>query len=178
MNGRFVAVDEYMRTSVPNIYAIGDVIPSPALAHVAQREGILAVDHLAGKHVQTINYLAVPNCTYSHPEVASVGLTERAAREAGHDVRVGKFPFSALAKAMIVGDTSGFVKIVAAKRYDEVLGVHIIGPKATELIAEATLGIQMETTVEAMANTIHAHPTLAEAMLEAAHGVYGEAIHI
>lgn len=177
MNGRFIAVDEFMRTSVPNIYAIGDVTASPALAHVASREGILAVDHLAGKHVQTINYLAVPNCTYSHPEVASVGLTERAAREAGHDVRVGKFPFSALGKAMIVGDTAGFVKIVAAKRYDEVLGIHIIGPKATELIAEATLGIKMETTVEEIANTIHAHPTLAEAMLEAAHGVYGEAIH-
>ena len=178
MNGRFVAVDEYMRTSVPHIYAIGDVTASPALAHVASREGTLAVDHMAGKHVQTINYRAVPNCTYSHPEVASVGLTEHAAREAGYDVRVGKFPFSALGKAMILGDTAGFVKIVGDKRYDEVLGIHIIGPKATELIAEATLGIKMETTVEEIANTIHAHPTLAEAMLEAAHGVYGEAIHI
>ncbi|HET6350373.1 MAG TPA: dihydrolipoyl dehydrogenase [Candidatus Krumholzibacteria bacterium] len=178
MNGRFIAVDEFMRTNVPSIYAIGDVIASPALAHVASREGILAVDHMAGKHVQTINYRAVPNCTYSHPEVASVGLTERAAKEAGYDVRVGKFPFSALGKATILNDTAGFVKIVADKRYDEVLGVHIIGPKATELIAEATLGIKMETTVEEIANTIHAHPTLAEAMLEAAHGVYGEAIHI
>jgi len=178
MNGRFIAVDEYMRTSVANIYAIGDVTSSPALAHVASREGILAVDHLAGRHVQTINYLAVPNCTYSHPEVASVGLTERAAREQGYDVRVGKFPFSALGKAMIVGDTAGFVKIVADKRYDEVLGVHIIGPKATEVIAEAALGVKLETTVEELANTIHAHPTLAEAMLEAAHAVYGEAIHV
>lgn len=178
MNKRFVAVDEFMRTNVPNIYAIGDVVATPALAHVATREGILAVDHLAGKHVQTINYLGVPNCTYSHPEVASVGLTEKAARDAGHDVRVGKFPFSALGKATILQDTTGFVKIVADKRYDEVLGVHIIGPKATELIAEATLGIKLETTVEEVANTIHAHPTLAEAMLEAAHGVYGEAIHI
>ncbi len=178
MNKRFVAVDEFMRTSVPHIYAIGDVVATPALAHVATREGILAVDHLAGKHVQTINYQAVPNCTYSHPEVASVGLTEKAAREAGHDVRVGKFPFSALGKATILQDTAGFVKIVADKRYDEVLGVHIIGPKATELIAEATLGLKLETTVEEVANTVHAHPTLAEAMLEAAHGVYGEAIHI
>lgn len=178
MNGRFIAVDEYMRTSTPSVYAIGDVIQTPALAHVATREGILAVDHLAGKHVQTINYRAVPNCTYSHPEVASVGLTEKAARDAGYDVRVGKFPFSALGKATILNDTAGFVKIVADRRYDEVLGVHIIGPKATELIAEATLGIKMETTVEEVANTIHAHPTLAEAMLEAAHGVYGEAIHI
>lgn len=178
MNGRFVAVDEYMRTSVPHIYAIGDVTASPALAHVASREGTLAVDHIAGRHVQPINYLAVPNCTYSHPEVASVGLAERAARERGHDVRVGKFPFSALGKAMIVGDTAGFVKIVADKRYDEVLGVHIIGPKATEIIAEAVLGMKLETTVEEIANTVHAHPTLAEAMLEAAHGVYGEAVHV
>ncbi|HKW14448.1 MAG TPA: dihydrolipoyl dehydrogenase [Candidatus Krumholzibacteria bacterium] len=178
MDRRFVAVDEFMRTNVPNIYAIGDVIASPALAHVASREGILAVDHLAGKHVQTINYLAVPNCTYSHPEVASVGLTEKAARDKGYDVRIGKFPFSALGRAQILGDTTGFVKIVADKRYDEVLGVHIIGPRATELIAEATLGVKLETTVEEVANTIHAHPTLAEAMLEAAHGVYGEAIHI
>jgi dihydrolipoamide dehydrogenase len=175
---RFVKVDEYMRTSVPGVYAIGDVVATPALAHVASREGILAVDHIAGKHVQTINYLAVPNCTYSHPEVASVGLTERAAREQGYDVAVGKFPFSALGRAMIVGDTTGFVKIVADKRYDEVLGVHIIGPRATELIAEAVLGRKLETTVEEIANTVHAHPTLAEAMLEAAHGVYGEAIHV
>lgn len=178
MDRRFVAVDEYMRTSVPGIYAIGDVVATPALAHVASREGILAVDHLAGKHVQTIDYLTVPNCTYSHPEVASVGLTEQAARERGYDVAVGKFPFSALGKAMILGDTSGFVKIVAEKRYDEVLGVHIIGPKATELIAEAVLGRKLETTVEEIANTVHAHPTLSEAMLEAAHGVYGEAIHV
>ena len=178
MNGRFVAVDEYMRTNVPGVYAIGDVIATPALAHVASREGIVAVDHIAGKHVQPIDYLTVPNCTYSHPEVASVGLTERAAREQGYDVAVGKFPFSALGKAMILGDTSGFVKIVADKRYDEVLGVHIIGPRATELIAEGVLGRKLETTVEEIANTVHAHPTLAEAMLEAAHGVYGEAIHV
>jgi dihydrolipoyl dehydrogenase len=178
MDGRFVAVDEYMRTSVPNVYAIGDVVATAALAHVASREGTLAVDHIAGRPVHPINYLAVPNCTYSHPEVASVGLTERAAREKGYDVRIGKFPFSALGKAMIVGDTTGFVKIVADTRYDEVLGVHVIGPKATEIIAEATLGVRMETTVEEIANTIHAHPTLAEAMMEAAHAVYGEAIHV
>lgn len=178
MNGRFVAVDPYMRTNVPGVYAIGDVVATPALAHVGSREGILAVDHIAGKPVHPIDYLAVPNCTYSHPEVASVGLTERAAREAGHDVRVGKFPFSAISKAAILGDTSGFVKIVADKRYDEVLGVHIIGPRATELIAEAVLGKRLEATVESIANTVHAHPTLAEAMMEAAHAVYGEAIHI
>ncbi len=178
MNGRFIAVDEYMRTNVPNVYAIGDVVATPALAHVASHEGILAVDHIAGRPVHPIDYLAIPNCTYSYPEVASVGLTERAAREKGHDVRVGKFPFSALAKAAIVGNTTGFVKIVADKRYDEVLGVHIIGPRATELIAEAVLGQHLETTVEAITNTVHAHPTLSEAMMEAAYAVYGETIHI
>jgi dihydrolipoamide dehydrogenase len=178
MNGRFVAVDETMRTNVTNVYAIGDVLATPALAHVASREGILAVDHMAGRPAHPIDYLAVPNCTYSNPEVASVGLTERAAREQGHDVRVGKFPFSAISKAAILGDTTGFVKIVADQRYDEVLGVHIVGPRATELIAEAVLGKHLETTVEAIAHTIHAHPTLAEAMMEAAHAVYGEAIHI
>jgi dihydrolipoamide dehydrogenase len=178
MDGRYIAVDEYMRTSVPGVYAIGDVCPTPWLAHVATREGILAVDHLAGKPVEPIDYDKVPNCTYTSPEVASVGLTEAKAKERGYDVRVGKFPFSAIGKAMIVGETAGFIKIVAEKRYDEVLGVHIIGPKATELIAEATLGLKLETTVEEVANTIHAHPTLSEAMLESAHSVYGEAIHI
>jgi dihydrolipoamide dehydrogenase len=178
MDGRYLAVDEYMRTSVPGVYAIGDVCPTPWLAHVASKEGILAVDHIAGKPVEPIDYDKVPNCTYATPEVASVGLTERAAKERGYDVRVGKFPFSAIGKAMILGDTSGFIKIVSESRYDELLGVHIIGPKATELIAEATLGLKLETTVEEIANTIHAHPTLSEAMLEAAHSVYGEAIHI
>jgi dihydrolipoamide dehydrogenase len=178
MDRRFVAVNEFMQTSVPHIYAIGDVTASPALAHVASKEGLVAVDHLAGKPVHAIDYTTVPNCTYSNPEVASVGLTERAAKEQGYDVRIGKFPLSALAKAMILGDTGGFVKIVAEKRYDEVLGVHIIGPRATESIAEAVLGRKLETTVEEIANTIHAHPTLAEAIMEAAHSVYGEAIHV
>jgi dihydrolipoamide dehydrogenase len=175
MNGRFIAVDEYMRTSVANIYAIGDVVSSPALARgfARRRPG---VDHLAGRHVQTINSCGAERA-YS-PEVASVGLTERAEREKGYDVKVGRFPFSALGKAMIVGEAAGFVKIVADARGDEVLGVHIIGPKATEVIAEAALGVKLETTVEELANTIHAHPTLAEAMLEAAHAVYGEAIHV
>jgi len=178
LDGRFIAVDETMQTSVPGVYAIGDVVKTPALAHVASREGIIAVDHIAGKPVRPIDYGKVPGCTYSSPEVASVGITERDAKEAGIDYRIGKFPFSASGKAMILGQTTGFIKIVADKRYDEVLGVHIVGPKATELIAEATLGVHMETTVEEIAETIHAHPTLSEAMLEAAHSVYGEAIHI
>jgi dihydrolipoamide dehydrogenase len=171
-------VDEYMRTNVPHIYAIGDVVKTPQFAHVASAEGVLAVDHIAGKPAEPIDYDKVPSCTYSQPEVASAGLTEREARERGYDLKVGKFPFSAIGKAMIVGGTGGFVKIVSDARYDEVLGVHIVGPKATELIAEASLGLKLETTTEEIAHTVHPHPTLSEAMLEAAHSVYGEAIHI
>jgi len=178
MDGRYIGVDAYMQTNVPGVYAIGDVVNTPWLAHVASKEGILAVDHIAGKPAHPIDYDKVPNCTYTTPEVASVGMTERAAKEAGIDYGVGKFPFSAIGKAAILGDTTGFVKIIQDKRYDEMLGVHIIGPRATELIAEASLGLHLETTVEEVAETIHAHPTLSEAMMEAAHGVYGETIHI
>jgi dihydrolipoamide dehydrogenase len=174
----YVVVDEFMRTSVPTIYAIGDIVRTPWLAHVASAEGILAVDHIAGKSAYPIDYRKIPACTYCRPEVASAGLTEKAAADAGYDVAVGRFPFSAIGKAMILGETDGFVKIVSEKRYGEVLGVHIIGPKATELIAEAGLGLRLETTVEEVFRTVHAHPTLSEAMLEAAHSVYGEAIHI
>ncbi len=174
----YVRVNEFMQTSVPTIYAIGDIVRTPWLAHVASAEGILAVDHMAGKHVEPINYRKTPACTYCRPEVASVGLTEKAAREEGHDVAVGRFPFSAIGKALILGEPDGFVKIVSEKKYGEVLGVHIIGPKATELIAEACLGLRVEATVEEIFRTVHAHPTLSEAMLEAAHSVYGEAIHL
>lgn len=177
MDGRTIRVNEFMQTSVPAIYAIGDIVAAPWLAHVASAQGILAVDHIAGKPVHPIDYDKVPNCTYTTPEVASVGLTERAAKERGYDVRTGKFPFSAIGKAMILGDTTGFVKMVSDARYDELLGVHIIGPRATELIAESSLGLKLETTVEEVAHTIHPHPTLSEAVLETAHSVYGEAIH-
>jgi len=177
MDGRFVKVDEYMRSVIPNVYAIGDVVKTPQLAHVASAEGVLAVDHIAGKPVEPIDYDKVPSCTYSQPEVASVGLSEQAAKDRGYDVKLGKFPFSAIGKAMILGETGGFVKIVSDARYDELLGVHIIGPRATELIAEAGLGLKLETTVEEVARTVHAHPTLSETMMEAAHSVYGEAIH-
>jgi dihydrolipoamide dehydrogenase len=145
---------------------------------VASAEGILAVDHIAGKRVSPIDYTRNPSCTYSSPEVASVGLSEREAKERGYEVAVGRFPFSASGKAAILGHTEGLVKIVAEKRYNEILGVHIVGPKATELIAEAGAALNLEATVEAMTHIIHAHPTLSEAMLEAAHDVYGEAIHI
>jgi len=174
----YVHVNEFMQTNVSNIYAIGDIVRTPWLAHVASAEGILAADHIAGRDAHPVDYDKIPNCTYCSPEVASVGLTEQKARDAGYSVKVGQFPFSAIAKAMILGESDGFIKIVSDEAYDEVLGVHIIGPKATELVAEACLGMKLETTVEEIAKTVHAHPTLSEAMMEAAHSVYGEAIHI
>jgi dihydrolipoamide dehydrogenase len=174
----YVKVDKFMRTNVPNVYAIGDVVPTPWLAHVASAEGVVAVEHMARGETRPLNYDQIPGCTYCAPEVASIGLSEAAARERGHDVVVGKFPFSASGKARIVNETAGFVKIVAEKKYDEVLGVHIIGPKATELIAEAGVALKLEATSEELVRTIHAHPTLAEVIHEAAEAVSGHAIHI
>jgi dihydrolipoamide dehydrogenase len=174
----YIEVDEHMHTGVGNVYAIGDVVPTPWLAHVASAEGILAVEHMAGQDVKPLDYGHVPNCTYCEPEVASVGMTEQQAKEAGHEVATGKFPFTALAKAAILGKTSGFVKVVRDTKYDEVLGVHIIGAHATDLIAEACVGLHLETTNEELIRTIHAHPTMAEAVHEAAHAAAGHAIHI
>jgi dihydrolipoamide dehydrogenase len=174
----YVKVNPYMQTAVPHIYAIGDVVNTPWLAHVASAEGILAVEHLAGQAARPINYDRVPSCTYCDPEVASVGLSEAKARERGYDVQTGKFPFSALGKARILGKTAGFVKVVREKRYDEVLGVHIVGAHATDLIAEACVALQMEGTDEELFRTMHAHPTLSEAVMEAAHAAHGQAIHI
>jgi len=173
----YIAVDSFMRTGEPNVYAIGDIVPTPALAHCASAEGILAVEHIAGKEVRAINYDHVPNATYTDPEVASVGLTEKKAKERGYDVKVGKFPFTANSKAKILGDAGGLVKFVTDAKYDELLGVHIVGPKATELIAEACAALELEATSESIAKTIHAHPTLSEAMMEAAEDVAGHAIH-
>ncbi len=182
MDRGYVVVDPLFRTNVPGISAIGDVItmggPHYQLAHVSSMEGILLAERIAGQHVQPINYDHVPRCTYSDPEIGSVGLTEAQAKAAGHDVRVGTFPFRALARARMAGETDGFVKIVAEKKYDEVLGVHIIGPRATELVAEAVVGLRMEITVEELVRTIHAHPTMSEAVGEAAHAAHGAAIHI
>jgi dihydrolipoamide dehydrogenase len=174
----YIRVDGYMQTNVPGIYAIGDVAPTPWLAHVAQAEGVVAVEHMAGKPTMKVNYDQIPGCTYCSPEVASIGLTEAKAKERGYDVAVGKFPFTAIGKARVVNDTSGFVKIVAEKKYDEVLGVHIIGPSATELIAEASAAMTLEATSEDLVRTVHAHPTLAEAIHEAAEAVSGHPIHI
>jgi dihydrolipoamide dehydrogenase len=173
----YVKVNPLMQTSLPHVYAIGDVVDTPWLAHVASAEGILAVEHMAGQPVRPINYDQVPSCTYCDPEVGSVGLSEARARERGYDVAVGKFPFTALGKAAILGHTGGFVKVVRETRYDELLGVHIIGASATDLIAEACAALHLEATDEALVHTIHAHPTLSEAVGEAAHAALGHAIH-
>jgi dihydrolipoamide dehydrogenase len=141
-------------------------------------EGIVTAERIAGQEVRPINYDHVPACTYTEPEIGSVGLTERAARERGYDVRVGTFPFGVLGRAKIAGETEGFVKIVADTKYDEILGVHMIGPRATELVAEAVLALRLECTVEELIRTIHAHPTMSEAVGEAAHATHGAAIHL
>ena len=174
----YIKVDEYMRAAEPNVYAIGDVIPTPWLAHVASKEGCLAAEHIAGRNPQPINYDHVPNCTYCEPEIGSVGLSEAKARERGYQVKVGKFPFSALGKAMILGETEGFVKVVTDAKYDEVLGVHIIGPHATDLLAEACVAMGLEATAEELGHIMHAHPTLSEALMEAAEAVHGMATSI
>jgi dihydrolipoamide dehydrogenase len=173
----YIKVDPFMRTAEPNFYAIGDVIPTPWLAHVASAEGILAIETIAGKNPRPINYDRVPNCTYCQPEVASIGLTEARARERGFDVQVGRFSIPVLAKAQIVGATEGLVKIVSDKKYDEVLGLHIIGPSATEMIVEGGAALQMEATVEEMINMIHAHPTVSESIHEAFEDAHGMVIH-
>jgi len=173
-----IETNEYCETAEPGIYAIGDVLPTAQLAHLASKEGILVVEKIAGKKVEPINHHLVPNCTYCDPEVASVGLTEEKAKEAGYDVKVGKFPFSASGKARILGETDGFVKIIAEKKYDEVLGVHIIGPHATELLAEACVGMALETTADELGRIMHAHPTVSESVMEAAEGVHDLTIHM
>ncbi len=178
----YVRVDAQYRTNVPGISAIGDVItmggPHPQLAHVSSAEGIVTAERIAGQPVRPINYDHVPGCTYCDPEIGSVGLTEREAIERGYDVRIGTFPFGVLGRAKMAAETDGFVKIVADKKYDEVLGVHMIGARSTELVAEATALLRLEATVEEVIRTIHAHPTFAEAIGEAAHAVHGAAIHL
>ena len=183
MDRGYIKVDELYRTSVPNISAIGDVITlgagaHPQLAHVSSMEGIVTAERLAGLDVRPLNYHHVPGCTYCDPEIGSVGLTEAEARNRGYDVRVGSFPFGVLGRAKMAGESEGFVKIVADKKYDEVLGVHMIGPRSTELVAEAVLALRLECTAEELIRTIHAHPTFSEAVGEAAHAVHGAAIHI
>ena len=183
MEKGYIVVDAAYRTNVPGISAIGDVITlgkpgHPQLAHVSSAEGILAAERIAGQDPPPLNYDHVPGCTYCDPEIGSVGLTEREAKARGYDVRIGTFPFGVLGRAKMAGETEGFVKIVADKKYDELLGVHMIGLRSTELVAEATVALRLESTVEELIRTIHAHPTMAEAVGEAAHATHGAAIHI
>ncbi|MBV9342490.1 MAG: dihydrolipoyl dehydrogenase [Acidobacteria bacterium] len=175
----FLKTNEWMQTAEPGVYAIGDIVlGSPQLAHVGAMEGIVAVAKVAGRPEKPINLRRIPNVTFCHPEIGSVGLTEAKAREQGYTVKVGKFPFTANSRASIVGEHEGFIKIVSESAYGEILGVHIIGPQATELIAEAVTAMELEATVEDLMWTIHAHPTLAEAMLDASNSVYGMAINV
>jgi dihydrolipoyl dehydrogenase len=179
----FVKVDELFCTGVPGISAIGDVITMGTgahaqLAHLSSAEGIVLAERIAGRETRPIDYDRVPACTYCDPEIGSVGLTEEEARERGYDVRIGSFPFGVLGRAKMAGETEGFVKIVAEKKYDQLLGVHMIGLRATELVAEAAVALRLESTVEELIRTIHAHPTMSEAIGEAAHAVHGAAIHL
>jgi dihydrolipoamide dehydrogenase len=178
MDRGFVKVSPRMETSLPGLYAIGDVAGPPLLAHKASAEGIVAAEAIAGHPVRPVDYRAVPSCTYCHPQVASLGLTEAQARAAGREVKVGKYMFLANGKAQALAEPEGLVKIVAAADTGEILGAHILGAEATELIAEFGLGKTLETTVEEVAHTIHAHPTMAEAVMEAALDAMGQAIHL
>ncbi|MFN8059173.1 MAG: dihydrolipoyl dehydrogenase [Vicinamibacterales bacterium] len=179
----YILVDDHYRTSVAGISAVGDVITlgrpgHPQLAHLSSMEAVLAVEHLAGREIRPLDYDHVPACTYCDPEIGSVGLTEDEAKERGYDVVVGTFPFGVLGRAKVANEPEGLVKIVAEKKYDEVLGVHMIGLRATEIVAEATMALRLECTVEELIRTIHAHPTMSEAVAEAAHAVHGAALHV
>jgi dihydrolipoamide dehydrogenase len=178
MDRGYVRVNEYMETNVPGLHAIGDVTPTAALAHVASHEGIVAAERIAGMKPHPVNYNAIPNCTYCHPQVASVGLTEAQARAAGRAIRVGKFPFTANTKAGILGQGDGFVKAISDAATGEILGVHIVGVLATEQIAESVVARHFEATAIELAEVVHAHPTLAEATMEAMFGTDGRPIHI
>ena len=173
-----VLVNEWYQTSVPGYYAIGDIIPTQALAHVASAEGITCVEKIKGMHVETIDYGNIPSCTYCHPEIASVGLTEKQAKEKGYELKVGKFPFSASGKATANGDVDGFIKVIFDAKYGEWLGCHMVGDGVTDMIAEAVVARKLETTGHEVLKAIHPHPTISEAVMEAVAAAYGEVIHI
>jgi len=173
-----VEVDDYYLTSVEGVYAIGDIVHGPALAHVASHEGIICVEKIAGKHVEPMDYGNIPGCTYTHPEIASVGMTEKAARDAGYDIKVGKFPYSASGKASAAGSKDGFVKVIFDAKYGEWLGAHLIGDNVTELIAEVVVARKLETTGEEIIKAVHPHPTMSEAIMEAVAAAYDEVIHL
>ena len=173
-----ILVNDFYQTNMPGYYAIGDVVPGPALAHVASAEGIVCVEKIAGHHPEPIDYGNIPGCTYCSPEIASVGMTEKAAKEAGIDLKIGKFPFSASGKASAAGAKEGFVKLLFDAKYGELLGAHMIGANVTEMIAEIVAIRKLETTGEELIKTIHPHPTMSEAVMEAAAAAYGEVIHL
>ena len=173
-----VLVDGFYRTNVEGYYAIGDIVSGPALAHVASHEGITCVEKIAGLHVEAMDYGNIPGCTYTSPEIASVGMTEKAAREAGYEIKVGKFPFSASGKASAAGSKEGFVKVIFDAKYGEWLGAHFIGDNVTELIAEVVVARKLETTGHEIIKSVHPHPTMSEAVMEAVAAAYGEVIHI
>lgn len=176
-NGK-IKVDEFYRTNVKGIYAIGDIIAGPALAHVASAEGITCVEKIAGRNPEPLNYGNMPGCTYTSPEIASVGMTENAAKEAGYEIKVGKFPYTASGKASAAGNKEGFIKLVFDARYGELLGAHMIGDNVTELVAELVMARKLETTGHEIIKGVHPHPTMSEAIMEAAAAAYGEVIHI
>jgi dihydrolipoamide dehydrogenase len=176
-NGK-IKVDEFYNTNVKGIFAIGDIIPGPALAHVASAEGITCVEKIGGLHPEPVNYKNIPGCTYTAPEVASVGYTEKAAKEAGYEIKVGKFPYTASGKASTAGNKDGFVKLIFDAKYGELLGAHLIGDNVTEMIAELVVARKLETTGHELIKAIHPHPTMSEAIMEAAAAAYGEVIHI
>ncbi len=173
-----VLVDDYYRTNIPGIYAIGDIVRGQALAHVASSEGIICVEKIAGKNPEPLNYGNIPACTYCQPEIASVGLTEKAAREAGYEIRVGKFPFTASGKASAAGAREGFVKVIYDAKYGEWLGAHMIGANVTEMIAEVVVARKLETTGREIIKSVHPHPTMSEAIMEATAAAYDEVIHL
>lgn len=174
----FVQIDEYMRTNVEGVYSVGDCAGPPLLAHKGMHEGVVCAEYIAGVGHHTVDYSNIPNCTYTHPEVASIGLTEAQAREQGHDIEVGKFPWVGNGRALAGGHADGFIKVIRDKKYSEILGAHIIGPSATELIAEYVIGRHLEATVEEIDKAMHPHPTLSEAVAEGALSSLGRAIHI
>ncbi|WP_271767744.1 dihydrolipoyl dehydrogenase [Aquimarina algiphila] len=173
-----IVVNDWYQTNIPGVYAIGDVVHGPALAHVASAEGITCVEKIAGMHVEAIDYGNIPGCTYASPEIASVGMTEKQAKEAGYELKIGKFPFSASGKASAAGTKDGFVKVIFDAKYGEWLGCHMIGAGVTDMIAEAVLGRKLETTGHEVLKAIHPHPTMSEAVMEAVADAYGEVIHL
>ncbi len=176
-NGK-VKVDDYYRTSVPGYYAIGDIVHGPALAHVASHEGITCVENIAGLYTEPVDYGNIPACTYTNPEVASVGMTEQQAKDAGYEIRIGKFPYTASGKASAAGNRDGFVKVIFDAKYGEWLGCHMIGDNVTEMIAEAVVARKLETTGHEIIKSVHPHPTMSEAVMEAVAAAYGEVIHL